>query len=114
MTTTEKLAITPKQYESMIWNIYSNWCESVSITPREYQQVLANSSINAWFRMELTKCEREFMLLTSRYTDNTVTPKDLEHCYKDCALHLFNIRPMALLANIKRSPTPGLKVFSIN
>ncbi|MDN3672647.1 hypothetical protein QWY99_06210 [Flavobacterium branchiarum] len=114
-TVIKKLNITQDQYESMIWNFYNNWCESVSITTLEYQQVLANSSINSWFRMELTNCEIEFHKLTDRYTQTSVTARDLEKCYHDCLMYLFNYRPMSLLSQIKRSKTPqGVKVFSTN
>ncbi|AOW09487.1 hypothetical protein [Flavobacterium gilvum] len=108
----EKLAITPEQYESMIWNFYNNWCQSVSITTREYQQVLANSSINAWFRVELTKCEKEFLMLTRHYTNPNVTPKDYSKCYADCAQKLFNIRPMALLNGIVKPKVKGVPAFN--
>lgn len=117
-TTTQKLAITPEQYESMIWNLYSNWSESLCGNAKEYQQVVANSAINAWFRMELTKCEVEFKKLTDRYQNDNVSPQDFERCYRDCTVRLFNIRPMALLESIKRSPimppVQGIKVFTLN
>ncbi|MBP4139656.1 hypothetical protein [Flavobacterium geliluteum] len=112
-TTIQKLAITPEQLESLIWNIYQNWCESVSITTIELQQILANAAINRWFLLELQKCEIEFHTLTDRYSDSNVTEKDMEKCYKDCALKLFNIRPMALLNQITRSKTTnGTRVFN--
>jgi len=112
-TTIQKLAITPQQHESLIWQIYSNWCESVSITALEYQQILGNSAINRWFLLELQKCEIEFHTLTDRYINSNVTEKDMEKCYKDCASKLFNIRPMALLNQITRSKTAkGIRVFN--
>lgn len=111
-TVTQKLAITPEQYESMIWDFYNNWCQSVTTTGLEYQQVLANSSINAWFRMELTKAELEFIQLTRFYTNPNVTPKDYEKCYVDCAYRLYNIRPMALLSPIVKQKAKGVRVFN--
>lgn len=112
-TTIQKLAITPEQHESLIWNIYNNWCESVSTSTIEYQQVLANAAINRWFMLELTKCEAEFNALTDRYIDSNVTSKDMEKCYKDCAFKLFSIRPMALLNNIaKPKSIKGIRVFN--
>lgn len=107
-----KLAITPEEYESMIWHLYSNWCISITTTDKEFQQVVANSSINTWFRMELTNCEADFIKRTSIYTNPNVTPKDFEQCYKDCTYSLFNIRPMALLAGIVKQKTKGIPAFS--
>lgn len=112
-TTIQKLAITPEQHESLVWNIYNNWCESVSTTAIEYQQVLANAAINRWFMLELIKCESEFHVLTDRYVDDNVTAKDMKKCYNDCVFNLFNIRPMALINNIVKSkPIKGFRVFN--
>lgn len=112
-TTIQKLAITPEQHESMVWNLYNNWCESVSTTAIEFQQVLANASISRWFMLELTKCEYEFNKLTDRYVDSNVTSKDMEKCYRDCAFKLFSLRPMPLLNQIKKPKlNKGLKVFN--
>ncbi|MEO7977740.1 hypothetical protein [Flavobacterium sp.] len=114
-TVKQKLDITQEQYESMIWNFYSNWCESVTLTPKEFQQVVANSAINAWFRMELTNSETEFHKLTDCYTNENVTPKDFERCYQKCATTIFNYRPMSLLKQIKKSKAPqNIKVFTLN
>ena len=82
-TTLQKLDITPEQYESMIWNLYSNWCESVSTNNREYQKVLANAAVNRWFLMELAKCEKEFHLLTDRYVGSEPVC-DVTHTYNQC------------------------------
>jgi hypothetical protein len=111
-TITQKLAITSDQYESIIWDLYNKWCQSVSITTLEYQQVLANSAINAWFLMELAKCEKEFHTLTNRYTNTNVTSTDYANCYRDCVNSLFNYRPMALLSNIVKPKAKGVPVFN--
>jgi hypothetical protein len=111
-TINQKLVITPEQYESIIWDLYSKWCQSVSITTREYQQVLANSAINGWFLMELSKCEKEFHTLTDRYTHTSVTEVDFANCYSNCVQKLFNIRPMALLSKIVKSKLKGTPVFN--
>lgn len=108
----KKLDITPEQYESIIWNLYNNWCEGVSTNKSEYQQVLANSAINAWFRMELTKCEAEFIKLTSLYTNPNVTAKDFNRYYTDCLYKLFSIRPMALLKEIIKPKVKGIPAFN--
>lgn len=112
-TTIQKLNITPAQHELLIWSFYSNWCESVSVSINiiYFQQILANAAINRWFILELQKCEIEFHKRTDRYTEN-VTAKDMEKCYRDCALHLFNIRPMALLNQIKKPKNTGIRVFN--
>lgn len=112
-TTIQKLAITAEQYESLIWDLYSKWCESVSIGTLEYQQVLANAAINRWFLLEHQKCEVEFHKLTDRYVYSNVTAKDMEKCYKDCMFYLLSIRPMALLSQIKKPKTnKGIRVFN--
>lgn len=111
-TINQKLAITPEQYESMIWDLYNKWCQSVSITQLEYQQVLANSSINGWFLMELAKAELEFHKLTDRYTNTNVTSVDLANCYRNCVNNLFNYRPTALLSAIVRPKVKGIPMFN--
>lgn len=112
MTTIQKLAITPEQYESIIWDLYNKWCQSVSITQREYQQVLANSAINKWFLVELSKRETEFHKLTDRYVNTNVTTADFSNCYRDCVNSLFNYRPMALLSNIVKPKAKGIQMFN--
>lgn len=111
-TIIEKLNITALQYECIIWGLYSNWCISVTATELEFQQVLANSSINSWFRIELTKCETDFIERTRLYTNPNVTPADYHQCYKDCTCNLFSIRPMPLLSKIVKSKPKGIRVFS--
>lgn len=93
-----KLAMTVNDYEMMIFSFYSRWCESVTGNSRQYQQVLANSSINAWFLVELEKCEVEFHLLTNRYENLTL--KDYQRCFNECTFRMFSIRPSALLEPI--------------
>ena len=107
-----KLAITPEQYESMIWNLYSNWCINVTTTEKEFQQVIANSSVNNWFRMELTNCEAEFVSMAKSYSNQNVTTAAYEKCYRECTLNLFNIRPTALLAKIVKRKAKGTRVFN--
>jgi hypothetical protein len=111
-TINQKLSITDEQYESMIWHLFNDWCLSVSLTVREHQQVLANSAINAWFLMELQKCEKEFNTLTDRYTNTNVTSVDFANCYRSCIQKLFRIRPMALLSKIAKPKAKGVIVFN--
>ncbi|GIZ10253.1 hypothetical protein [Flavobacterium sp. UMI-01] len=110
MTTTAKLEMTENQYEQMIFGFYARWCESVTGNSRQFQQALANSSINNWFLMELTKCEAEFHQLTDRYVNSNVTSFDFQKCYNECTYRMFNIRPAALLETIKIKQ--GVKVFN--
>lgn len=111
-TIIKKLAITPEEYEEIIWLVYRNWCEGVTTNTKEFQQVLSNSSINAWFRIELSKCETEFLNLTRHYDDSNVTAKDFNNCFNQCLLSLFNIRPMALLKKIVKPKVRGVAAFS--
>jgi hypothetical protein len=110
-TTTQKLAMTAFDYEMMIFSFYSRWCESNSGNTRQYQQLLANSAVNAWFLLELSKCELEFHKATDRYVD-TVTSYDMQVCYNDMTFKLFNIRPTALLEGFKILRSQGIKVFN--
>jgi hypothetical protein len=104
MTTTQKLALTPDQLEDVFYIKYQKWCTSVTLNNLEFQKVLANAKINRWFRMEYAKCEAEFELLTNRYQDShTVTARDYMQCYDACLENLYNIRPTALLEEIKRT-----------
>lgn len=107
-----KLEITRTQYESIMWNLYYNWCQGVTTNNRELQQVLANSAINSWFRIELTKCEADFLEKTRFYTNSTVTAKDYNRCYTECLYSLFSIRPMPLLKEIVKPKVQGISVFN--
>lgn len=101
-TIKQKLAITPEEYEMMILDLYTRWCESVTINFLQFQQVLANAAVNKWFLIELTKCEVNFHELTERYTGSkTVSTNDLLKCYRMCTDQMFNIRPMPLLESLK-------------
>jgi hypothetical protein len=111
-TTTQKLAMTEFDYEMMIFGFYGRWCEDVTTNMRDYQAVLANSSINAWFLMELRKCEAEFHQLTNIYDPKNLTPLDYMKCYNNCTFHLFNIRPKALLEAVKTKVPKGIKVLT--
>lgn len=101
-TIAQKLQMTPEDYENMIFGAYARWCESVTINPREFQKVLANSAVNRWYLMEYSKCEKEFNSLTDRY-GNSISTQDFQRCYNECTYNMFNIRPTALLQQIKKT-----------
>jgi hypothetical protein len=104
MTTTQKLNLTPEELEAIFYIKYAKWCTSVTLNNLEFQKVLANAKINRWFRMEYAKCEAEFELLTNRYEDSlTVSSRDYTQCYDACLDHLYNIRPTAMLQEIKKT-----------
>ncbi len=112
-TTAQKLQLTTEEHEALLFGAYARWCESVTINARQFQQVLANSAINKWYLMEYEKCEKEFNSLTDRY-GNSITKEDFERCYNNCTYGMFNIRPTALLQEIKRIPTVSyLKVHGV-
>ena len=112
-TTTEKLEITEHEYEMMVFGFYSRWCESATTNMRDYLAVLSNAAVNAWFLMELTKCESEFHLSTDRYIDSpTITKMDLQNCYNESTFRLFNLRPMPLLQKAKTKIPKGNQVFN--
>ena len=114
-TTTQKLNKTDEQYQDMIFLIYAKWCESVSGNDKQFQMILANSSISKWFMSEFAKCESEFHNLTNRYDNaKTVSTSDLQRCYDQCTYHLFNIRPMPLLEEIKkRKAVPFMRIQGV-
>lgn len=101
-TISQKLKMTSEEYELLIFGAYARWCESVTINPREFQKVIANSAVNKWYLMEYAKCEKEFNSLTDRY-GNSITTEDFKRCYNDCTYGMFNIRPTALLQEIKKT-----------
>ncbi len=104
MTINKKLQLTHQEYEDLFFDTYQRWCESVTVTAREFQKVLANATINRWYRIEFAKCEAEFEHLTSRYEgSDTITVVDLKKCYDTCTVQMFNIRPMALLHEAKKT-----------
>lgn len=111
-TILQKLAISPEEYEYIIWKLYNNWCESVSTNNKEYQQVLANSSINKWFLIELSKFEAEFLETIRFYSDSNVTAEDFQRCHLKCIMKIFNIRPMSLLKKIIKPKVEGVRVFN--
>ncbi len=100
----QKLKMTSEEYELLIFGAYARWCESATINGHEFQKVLANSAISKWYMTEYSKCELEFEQLTARYEDSeTVIAEDFKRCYAECTYRMFNIRPMALLQEIKRT-----------
>lgn len=109
----QKLNMTPSQYEDMIFGFYFRWCQDVTTNERDFQAVLANSSINAWFLLELSKLEAKFQEITWRYENSdSVIPRDYQVCYNDCTFQMFNIRPLALLENAKIKQPKGHKPFN--
>ena len=103
-TINQKLKMTPEEYELLIFGAYARWCESVTINIHEFQKVLANAAISKWFMIEYGKCETDFEQLTERYEDNdTVIAEDFKRCYAECTYRMFNIRPTALLQEIKKT-----------
>lgn len=101
-TIAQKLQMTPEQYEELIFGAYARWCESVTLNPRELQKALASAAINKWYLTEYAKCERECIQLTHRY-EKSITVEDFKRCYNDCTYGMFNIRPTALLQEIKKT-----------
>lgn len=94
----EKLGIEKENYEYMIFCFYARWCEGVTSNTRNYQEVLANSAINRWFLIELSKLEVEFIIISNKYPN--ADPKDLQALYSDCTFDIFKIKPIALLNEI--------------
>ncbi|MCV9928135.1 hypothetical protein OIU83_10750 [Flavobacterium sp. LS1R49] len=112
-TTNKKLQMSTEDYENMLLGSYARWCESVTINTREYQKVIANAKINKWYLTEYAKCEAEFNSLTQRY-EKLVTAEDFKRCYNNCTYKMFNLRPSALLQEIKKTPTvSSLKIHDV-
>lgn len=112
-TTAQKLQMTAADYEDMIFGSYARWCESVTINAREFQKVIANSAVNKWYLMEYAKCEEKFATMTQRYDEN-IPVKDYQTFYNDCTYGMFNIRPTALLQEIKKTRAASyLKVHGV-
>lgn len=92
------LKMSIDQYETMIFEFYGRWCESVTTDVFQYQSVLANKAINAWWLNELRKNERVFVETVSRYEN--LTEMDLKHAYNHFTFDVFNRRPLVLLEPI--------------
>lgn len=107
----EKLGIEKENYEYMIFCFYARWCEGVTSNTRNYQEVLANSAINRWFLIELSKLEVEFITLSNQYPN--ADAKDLQALYSDCTIDMYKIKPSALLNQIitKKSNPEGQEAF---
>lgn len=114
-TINQKLKMTPEEYELLIFGAYARWCESVTVNIHEFQKVLANSAVSKWFMCEYGKCEIDFEQLTARYEQNdTIIAEDFKRCYAECTYRMFNIRPMGLLQEIKKTKTVSyLKVRGV-
>ena len=110
-TTAQKLQMTAEDYENMIFGSYARWCESVTINMRDFQAVLSNAAVNAWFLMELTKCETEFHQITDCYV-SSCTAYDMQVSYNESTFRLFNLRPMPLLEKAKTKTPKGTQVFN--
>lgn len=116
-TINKKLKMSADEYEEMIFGAYARWCETVTTNAHEFQKVLANSAVNKWFLMEYAKCEKDFEQLTDRYEEcETITANDFKRSYAECTYRMFNIRPMALLNEAKKSPKgyPVLTALNAN
>jgi len=120
-TINQKLKMSTEEYENLIFGAYARWCESVTTNTHEFQKVLANSAINKWFMLEYGKCEKEFEQLTKRYEESdTIITSDFQRCYAECTYRMFNIRPMVLLNEIKKTDksnglkVAGVKIHSLN
>ena len=114
-TTVEKLGFTNLQYEMMVFSFYSRWCESVTSNIRQYQEVLANSAINAWFIIELSKQEAKFHEITDQFESAHVN--DIRLTYNECTFDMFRLKPTALLDTINKKGTlsitkKGVRVFN--
>jgi hypothetical protein len=97
--TIQKLQLSQHDFEMMLFDLYSRWCESITGNARQHQLVLANSGINAYFLDEFKKCSDEFHFRTDRYENLSL--KDYNKCFADCIIQLFNRRPSALLESLK-------------
>lgn len=114
-TTAEKLGFSNLQYEMMVFGFYSRWCESVTSNIRQFQEVLANSAINTWFMIELSKHEAKFHEITDQFEDAHVN--DLRLTYNECTFEMFRLKPTALLNKIDKKGTfsltkKGISVFN--
>ena len=120
-TINQKLKMSTEEYENLFFGAYARWCESVTINNQDFQKVLANAGINKWYRTEYAKCEAEFLQLTHNYQESdTITVTDFKTCYNNCTVQMFNIRPMALLQEIKKTTVlhkikfRGISITSLN
>jgi len=86
--------------EDFILSFWFYWCESVTVTDREFQKVSANTSVNKWFLMELSKYEAEFKTYITTYPDTYGRDKDW--LYVKCINKLMSHFPLALLQDAKK------------
>lgn len=107
-TTIQKLNMTQAQYDEMMFGSYARWCESVTINNRSFQKVLANAAIARWYMTEYGKCEAEFHQLTNDYDALGIALKEYQKVYADCTFSMFNIKPSALLNDIKKTDCNSL------
>lgn len=86
--------------EDFILSFWFHWVESVTLNDREFQKVSANTPVNKWFIMQLSKYEAEFKLLIARYPDTEGKDKDWLYC--KCVSKLMSRFPQASLQEAKK------------
>ncbi|GIZ10013.1 hypothetical protein [Flavobacterium sp. UMI-01] len=91
---------TSDSQEDFLLVFWFHWVESVTLNDREFQKVSANSAVNHWFLVELTKLEVEFKTYLSTYPDVKGISKDW--LYIRCIYKLMSRFPLALLQNAKK------------
>lgn len=89
-----------KTKEDLILAFWFYWVESVTRTDREFQKVSANTPVNKWFLMELSKYEAEFKTYITTYPDTHGRNKDWLWC--KCVSKLMSHFPLVLLQEAKK------------
>jgi hypothetical protein len=89
-----------KTKQDLMLAFWFYWVESVTLTDREFQKVCANSAVNKWFLIELSKYESEFKTLIASYPDTHGRDKDWLYC--KCVSKLMSRFPQALLQSAKK------------
>lgn len=99
--------------EDFLLQFWFYWVESVTITHREFQQVLVSASVNRWFIDFIAKEEKEFKVLSSRYSVLEGQGKEIDMLYIKCVEKVMSRFPQALLQSAKRRvEKPQIAKFS--
>jgi hypothetical protein len=93
----------PQDYEMMLFGMWSRWCESFTTSQLEYQKLISSPELNSWYLTELAKLELKFVQECA--TSPKASRELIRESYNEITFHLFNIRPSALLKEVKKSKT---------
>ena len=96
------LQVNEKEYESIVFQNWFNWCGNQSMTPEGLQSLIANTILFNWWQKEYAKMEADFLIEITPYQDS-ISKKDayLQYVRNVFKIHLYFSKP--LITNAKKT-----------